>query len=39
MGGVLATAVFDATGAKLRQLPMTPDRVKEALKGASSALK
>jgi len=39
MGGVLATAVFDATGAKLRQLPMTPDRVKEALKGASSAVK
>jgi isoquinoline 1-oxidoreductase len=33
MGGVLATAVFDATGAKLRQLPMTPDRVKQALKG------
>ncbi len=32
MGGVLATAVFDATGAMVRQLPMTPARVKEALK-------
>jgi isoquinoline 1-oxidoreductase len=32
MGGVLATAVYDATGAKVRQLPMTPARVKEALK-------
>jgi CO/xanthine dehydrogenase Mo-binding subunit len=32
MGGVLATAVFDATGAKLLQLPMTPARVKDALK-------
>jgi nicotinate dehydrogenase subunit B len=31
MGGVLATAVFDACGAKLLQLPMTPARVKEAL--------
>ncbi len=35
MGGVLATAVFDATGAKLLQLPMTPARVKAALKAAS----
>ena len=32
MGGVLATAVYDATGAKMRQLPMTPERVKNALK-------
>jgi CO/xanthine dehydrogenase Mo-binding subunit len=32
MGGVLATAVYDATGARLLQLPMTPQRVKEALK-------
>jgi nicotinate dehydrogenase subunit B len=31
MGGVLATAVYDATGAKMRQLPMTPQRVKSAL--------
>jgi CO/xanthine dehydrogenase Mo-binding subunit len=31
MGGVIATAIYDATGAKLLQLPMTPARVKEAL--------
>ncbi|MDJ0780730.1 MAG: molybdopterin-dependent oxidoreductase [Desulfosarcinaceae bacterium] len=31
MGGVLASAVYDATGAKVRQLPMTPARVKAAL--------
>jgi nicotinate dehydrogenase subunit B len=32
MGAVVANAIFDATGARLLQLPMTPDRVKEALK-------
>jgi nicotinate dehydrogenase subunit B len=32
MGAVLATAVYDATGAKVLQLPMTPQRVKGALK-------
>jgi isoquinoline 1-oxidoreductase len=31
MGAVVANAIFDATGARLFQLPMTPDRVKEAL--------
>jgi len=31
MGGVIANAVFDATGARLFQLPMTPDRIKKAL--------
>jgi nicotinate dehydrogenase subunit B len=31
MGGVVATAIYDAVGAKLFQLPMTPARVKEAL--------
>ncbi len=31
MGSVIANAVFDATGARLLQLPMTPDRVKTAL--------
>jgi isoquinoline 1-oxidoreductase len=31
IGGVLATAVFDATGAVVRQLPMTRERVREAL--------
>jgi isoquinoline 1-oxidoreductase len=31
MGAVIANAVFDATGARLLQLPMTPERVKDAL--------
>jgi CO/xanthine dehydrogenase Mo-binding subunit len=31
MGGVIATAIYDATGARLLQLPMTPERVKAAL--------
>jgi nicotinate dehydrogenase subunit B len=31
MGGVLANAVFDATGARLYQLPMTPGRILAAL--------
>ena len=31
MGALIANAVFDATGARLLQLPMTPERVKEAL--------
>jgi isoquinoline 1-oxidoreductase len=31
MGGAVANAIFDATGARVLQLPMTPDRVKEAL--------
>jgi nicotinate dehydrogenase subunit B len=31
MGAVIANAVFDATGARLVQLPMTPDRIKEAI--------
>ena len=34
MGAVVANAVFDATGARLFRLPMTPDRVKEALQKA-----
>jgi CO/xanthine dehydrogenase Mo-binding subunit len=33
MGGVIANAVFDATGARLFELPMTPERVKKALTG------
>jgi nicotinate dehydrogenase subunit B len=32
MGGVIANAIFDATGARIFQLPMTPERVLEALK-------
>ncbi|HWU36662.1 MAG TPA: molybdopterin cofactor-binding domain-containing protein, partial [Candidatus Acidoferrum sp.] len=30
MGAVIANAVFDATGARLLQLPMTPERIREA---------
>jgi nicotinate dehydrogenase subunit B len=32
MGGVLANAVYDAIGARLYRLPMTPERIKAALK-------
>lgn len=32
MGGLIANAVHDATGARLYQLPMTADRIKEAVK-------
>ncbi len=31
MGGVIANAIFDATGARLYQLPMTPERIREAM--------
>jgi CO/xanthine dehydrogenase Mo-binding subunit len=31
MGALIANAVFDATGARVLQLPMTPERIKEAL--------
>ncbi len=31
MGGVLANAVFDATGARVLQLPMIPERIQAAL--------
>jgi isoquinoline 1-oxidoreductase len=31
MGAAIANAVFDATGARVYQLPLTPDRVKEAM--------
>jgi nicotinate dehydrogenase subunit B len=34
MGAVIANAVFDATGARLLQLPMTPDRIKEAIQNS-----
>ncbi len=32
MGGVIANAIFDATGTRMLQLPMTPQRIREALK-------
>jgi nicotinate dehydrogenase subunit B len=31
MGGVIVNAIYDATGARLLQLPMTPERAKEAV--------
>jgi isoquinoline 1-oxidoreductase len=31
IGGIIATGVYDATGAKLFKMPFTPERVKEAL--------
>ena len=36
MGAVIANAIYDATGARLLQLPMTPTRVKDALKTGNS---
>jgi nicotinate dehydrogenase subunit B len=36
VGAALANAVFDATGARLRTVPFTPERVKAALNGRSS---
>jgi len=32
MGAVIANAIYDAVGARLLQLPMTPERIKEALR-------
>jgi nicotinate dehydrogenase subunit B len=32
MGAVIANAIFDAVGARMRQMPFTPDRVKAALR-------
>lgn len=32
MGGLIANAIFDATGARLYQMPMTPERILEAIK-------
>jgi len=32
MGGALANAIFDACGARLHQMPMTPERVLEGIK-------
>ena len=34
MGAVIANAIYDATGARLFQLPMTPERVKAAIQKA-----
>lgn len=32
MGGVVANAIYDAIGVRVFQLPMTPERIKEAVK-------
>jgi CO/xanthine dehydrogenase Mo-binding subunit len=32
MGAAVANAVFDATGARMHRLPMTPERVLEAIR-------
>jgi len=32
MGAVIANAIYDAIGIRLFQLPMTPERIKEAIK-------
>jgi CO/xanthine dehydrogenase Mo-binding subunit len=31
VGGLIANCIFDAVGARLMQLPMTPERVKAAM--------
>jgi CO/xanthine dehydrogenase Mo-binding subunit len=33
-GAAVANAVFDATGARITRVPLTPDRVKEAIDNA-----
>ena len=37
VAAAIANAVFDATGVRLRRVPFTPERVKEALEGSSPA--
>ena len=37
MGAVIANAVFDATGARILRLPMTPERVREAIAASAGA--
>jgi nicotinate dehydrogenase subunit B len=31
MGAVIANAIFDAVGARVREMPLTPERIKQAL--------
>jgi isoquinoline 1-oxidoreductase len=33
MGAVVANAIYDAIGARVKQLPLNPERIKEAMKG------
>ena len=37
MGAVVANAIFDAVGARVRQLPLIPERIGQALAGAKRA--
>ncbi len=37
MGGVIANAVFDATGARVTRLPMTPERLRAAMATGAAA--
>jgi len=37
MGAVIANAVYDAIGIRLYELPMTPSRIKKAIKKHSEA--
>jgi len=32
MGAIIANAIFDAIGVRMLQMPMTPERIKQALK-------
>jgi CO/xanthine dehydrogenase Mo-binding subunit len=34
MGGVIANAIYDAVGARVFQMPMKPERIREAMKNA-----
>ncbi|HET7750931.1 MAG TPA: hypothetical protein VFK81_16200, partial [Terriglobales bacterium] len=36
VAAAIGTAVFDATGARLREVPFTPARVKEALQASAA---
>ncbi|MBW2609413.1 MAG: xanthine dehydrogenase family protein molybdopterin-binding subunit [Deltaproteobacteria bacterium] len=36
MGAVIANAIYDAIGVRLFQLPMTPERIKEAIKNSKA---
>jgi CO/xanthine dehydrogenase Mo-binding subunit len=35
VGAAIGNAIFDATGARLREIPFTPERVKAALEARS----
>ena len=38
-GAVIANAVFDATGARILRLPLTPERVRDGIAAAKAARK